>query len=173
MPLGDLSTGVGPDNDQLTIVPPPADGSFVAAVLDLGQYRTGHFMLDVADAAGDEIIDILYAEALDKGDRTSFPLIVGEMNRREGCEEATASRYRFVPPGGEGTLQLPTGTTCVVSYSATALRVPTTDVNAGAPNVQTNQVASSTATTPWQRPSSTRSRVTKRRSLNFARSITA
>src|SRR5204863_346322 len=60
----------------------------------------------------------------------------------------TASRYRFVPPLGEGTLQLPTGTTCVVTYTATTRRVPTTDVNAGAPNVQTNQVASSTATGP-------------------------
>src|SRR5947209_9131286 len=59
-----------------------------------------------------------------------------------------ASRYRFVPPLGEGTLQLPTGTTCVVTYTATTRRVPTTDVNAGAPNVQTNQVASSTATGP-------------------------
>ena len=59
----------------------------------------------------------------------------------------TASRYRFVPPGGEGTLLLATGEVCVVSFTATTLRVPTIDVDP-APGVQTFPTASSTATGP-------------------------
>ena len=59
----------------------------------------------------------------------------------------TATRYRFVPPGGEGTLLLPTGEVCVVSFTATTLRVPTFDVDP-APGVQTFPVASSTAMGP-------------------------
>ncbi|MEA2828230.1 MAG: hypothetical protein QOG43_2669 [Actinomycetota bacterium] len=56
----------------------------------------------------------------------------------------TASRYRFIPPGGEGTLQLATGQTCAVSFTATTLRVPTIDANTGLAGVQTNQVVSAT-----------------------------
>jgi hypothetical protein len=70
---------------------------------------------------------------------------------------ATATRYRFIPPGGEGTLQLraevnvdgiANGETCNVRFSITALRVPTNDVNPGEAGVQTHQVASSTAIRP-------------------------
>ncbi len=48
------------DDPRVTIVPPPADGHFVMAVLDLGQLRPGHLVLDIDDANGDEIIDVLY-----------------------------------------------------------------------------------------------------------------
>src|SRR5262249_27245526 len=60
-------------SEATTTIKPPADGEFAAVVLDLGQYRTGHLQLDIAQAAGDEIIDIIYAEDLDKN---KFPLIV-------------------------------------------------------------------------------------------------
>lgn len=50
--------------------------------------------------------------------------------------------FGFVPPGGEGTLQLATGETCVVTFTVTTLRVPTKDADSfGAPGVQTLQVA--------------------------------
>ena len=81
-------------DESVTTINPPADGEFVAAVLDLGQYRTGHLQLDIADAAGDEIIDILYAEELDR--KTGFVQIVGD-GTGVGCEEATADRYRCRP----------------------------------------------------------------------------
>jgi alpha-L-rhamnosidase len=77
-------------NDGMTTLPPPADGDFVMAVLDLETYRTGHIHLDIAEAAGDEIIDILYSEDLD---RSQGPLIVGT-GTPQGSEEATADRYR-------------------------------------------------------------------------------
>ena len=32
----------------------------------LGTYRTGHLILDIAQAAGDEIIDVIFSEDLDK-----------------------------------------------------------------------------------------------------------
>jgi len=53
---------------------------------------------------------------------------------------ATATSYRFVPPGGEGTLTL-TAAGCTVSFTGTTLRVPTVDVNSGVPGVQTAQLA--------------------------------
>jgi len=81
-------------NDALTTINPPPDGEFVCAVLDLGNYRTGHFQIDIAEAAGDEIIDILYAEEMDK--KTGFVQIVGD-GTGVGCEEATADRYRCRP----------------------------------------------------------------------------
>jgi hypothetical protein len=37
-------------DDRVATIPPPPDGHFVAFVLDLGTYRTGHFVLDIADA---------------------------------------------------------------------------------------------------------------------------
>jgi hypothetical protein len=79
------------DHESLTTIHPPDDGEFVMAVLDLGQYRTGHTLIDIADAAGDEIIDFIYSEALDKSE---FPLILPPTT---GCEEATADRYRCRP----------------------------------------------------------------------------
>lgn len=82
------------DSDEVTVVAPPGDGQFVMTVLDLGQYRTGHIMLDIAEAAGDEIIDILYSEAVDK---SNAPLLAGPNGKIEICEEATADRYRCRP----------------------------------------------------------------------------
>ena len=77
------------DPNPATVLPPP-EGHFVMAVLDLAQIRAGHLILDIADAAGDEIIDILYTEEVDK---TSAPAIVPAGI----SEEATADRYRCRP----------------------------------------------------------------------------
>lgn len=76
------------DDAAVSTVAPPAAGSYVSVVLDLGQYRTGHLMLDIVDAAGDEIIDLIYAEEIEK---SGFPLLAPESSH---CEEATADRYR-------------------------------------------------------------------------------
>lgn len=54
------------DDDQSTTLAPPPDGQFHMVVLDLGTIRTAHLILDLADAAGDEIIDVLYSDRLDK-----------------------------------------------------------------------------------------------------------
>jgi len=81
-------------SDAVTTIKPPSDGEFVAAVLDLGQYRTGHFQLDIAQAAGDEIIDTIYAEVLDKKE---FVQIVGADPESVGSHVATADRYRCRP----------------------------------------------------------------------------
>jgi hypothetical protein len=56
--------------------------------------------------------------------------------------------FRFVPPGGEGTLQLGASEFCVVDFVATPLRAPTVDTNPTQPGVQTNQVASVTPQAP-------------------------
>jgi hypothetical protein len=61
---------------------------------------------------------------------------------------ALAVRWRFVPPAGEGTLILATSEVCAVSFTATTLRVPTFDVQAGMPGVQTNHA---TGVTPIPR----------------------
>ena len=81
------------DDAELTTLLPPPEGSFLMAVLDLGQTRTGHIRLDIAEAAGDEIIDILYTEMLDK---TGAPALLG-LPTISICEEATADRYRCRP----------------------------------------------------------------------------
>ncbi len=78
------------DDGDLTTVPAPADGQFAMVVLDLGQIRTGHLMLDIAEAAGDEIIDAIFTEEIDK---SSAPFVV----QSSICEEATANRYRCRP----------------------------------------------------------------------------
>ncbi len=75
------------DDDQPGILAPPADGEFHMAVLDLGQARTAHIVLDVMEAAGDEIIDILYTSALD---RNQSPLV-------DETGPALADRYRCRP----------------------------------------------------------------------------
>jgi alpha-L-rhamnosidase len=79
------------DDAAVTTVPPPADGEFVMVLLDVGAYRTGHVVLDIAEAAGDEIIDIIYTEQLEKGEAPKFVPVGGV------CEEATATRYRCRP----------------------------------------------------------------------------
>lgn len=88
----DNPTGMFQENDITTVNPRP-DGTSPIAVLDLGHERTGHIILDIADANGDEIIDILYTEALDKNDA---PQLIG-CSRPTFCEEATADRYRCRP----------------------------------------------------------------------------
>jgi hypothetical protein len=50
----------------------------------------GHCILDIADAAGDEIIDILYSDEVDKG---GAPVLTGEANAKNS-ESAMADRYR-------------------------------------------------------------------------------
>src|SRR5262249_42267064 len=62
------------DDNDATTVAPPTDSEFIAAVLDLGIYRTGHFILDIAEAIGDEIIDVIFSEDLDK---SGGPLLHG------------------------------------------------------------------------------------------------
>jgi len=79
------------DDDALTIVKPPAEGGFVMVVLDLGRVRAGHLSLDIAEAAGDEIIDIIYTEELD---RSGIPSLAA---RTEGESPAPADRYRCRP----------------------------------------------------------------------------
>lgn len=81
------------DDAEVTVVPAAQDGTFSMVVLDLGQNRTGHIMLDIAEAGGDEIIDILYTES---ADRSGAPAILGTA-KPAGCEEALADRYRCRP----------------------------------------------------------------------------
>jgi len=80
------------DDDQAGAVVPPADGQFHMAVLDLGQVRIGHVILDIMEAAGDEIIDVIYSTRLDK---SQAPL----MELEEGAERwgGLADRYRCRP----------------------------------------------------------------------------
>lgn len=80
-------------NEEPSVIPAPPDGEYLMVVLDLGVYRTGHVCLDIAEAAGDEIIDILYSETVNE--RTKFPTILGVAGEpRVGCEEAMGDRYR-------------------------------------------------------------------------------
>jgi hypothetical protein len=80
------------DDDDATIVPVPPEGQFIAVTLDLGTYRTGHIVLDIAEAAGDEFVDVLFCEEIEK---SQLPLLVpiAEAN----CNEAQAIRYRCRP----------------------------------------------------------------------------
>jgi hypothetical protein len=75
------------EDDAVTIIPPPEVGTFVAVVLETRGYCTGHFILDIADAAGGEIVDIVYNEAINKDGWLHFNSIIGG-----GAQ--TASRYR-------------------------------------------------------------------------------
>jgi hypothetical protein len=82
-------------DESTATISPRSEGEFVAVVLDSGSYRTGHLQLDIAQAAGDEIIDILYAEELDKN---KFPLIVGTSAETASSSQiCTADRYRCRP----------------------------------------------------------------------------
>ena len=79
------------DDDTAATVPAPPDGHFTAVVLDLNAYRTGHLVLDVADAAGDEIIDVVYTESLaPRGGWLHFSTGVGG-------GATCATRYRCKP----------------------------------------------------------------------------
>lgn len=78
------------DDDTVTTVQEPADSEFVMAVLDLETCRTGHLILDIAEAAGNEIIDIIYTEDIDK---TGGPNLVVSKDP----SEAMADRYRCRP----------------------------------------------------------------------------
>jgi hypothetical protein len=82
------------EDTDTTAIAPASDSNFIAAVLDLGTYRTGHFSLDIAEAAGDEIIDVIFSEDLDKN---QFPLLLGTVEEPTVCQEATALRYRCRP----------------------------------------------------------------------------
>jgi alpha-L-rhamnosidase len=75
------------DDDQSATLPPPADGHFHMLVLDQGMVRTGHVIVDFSDAAGDEIIDVLYSDQLDK---TSTPPLAAS-------HLSLADRYRTRP----------------------------------------------------------------------------
>ncbi len=80
------------DDDAVTEVAPPPEGEFVAVTLDLGTYRTGHLVLEVDDAAGDEFVDVLFTEAVDKA---GLPLLLGM--KGSGSREAQGLRYRCRP----------------------------------------------------------------------------
>jgi alpha-L-rhamnosidase len=77
--------------EECTIVPPPPEGEFIAATLDLGTYRTGHVVLDIADAAGDEFIDILFCEEIEK---SQLPMLI---QQQSSSKEAQSLRYRCRP----------------------------------------------------------------------------
>jgi alpha-L-rhamnosidase len=76
--------------DEVTVVNPPKEGEFVAATLDLGTYRTGHIVLEIADAAGDEIVDVLLCEEIEK---SQLPMVL----KNTGSQEAQSLRYRCRP----------------------------------------------------------------------------
>jgi hypothetical protein len=76
------------DDDSVAAVEEPDDNEFVMVVLDLETYRTGHLILDIAEAAGGEIIDIIYTEEIDKTGAPSF------QNAPDGLYYAVADRYR-------------------------------------------------------------------------------
>jgi hypothetical protein len=82
------------DDAEATVVAPPTDSDFIAAVLDLGTYRTGHLILDIAEATGDEIIDVIFSEDVDK---TGFATLRGTPEDDSISQEATALRYRCRP----------------------------------------------------------------------------
>lgn len=75
------------DDDKPSTLPPPPDGHFHLAIFDLGLVRTAHMILDIAQAAGDEIIDVLYLQDLDK---SGAPVI-------SPGDDAPADRYRCRP----------------------------------------------------------------------------
>jgi hypothetical protein len=65
VPLDNVDTFTRDDDLSATLQPPP-DGQFHIAVLDLGRVRVAHMIIEIGEAAGDEIIDVLYLNAVDK-----------------------------------------------------------------------------------------------------------
>ena len=63
-------------------------------------------------------------------------------------DPTTATTYRFVPPGGEGSLTMAPGESCVVTFTFDTLRVPTNDALPD-PGVQTFHTS---GVTPIQQP---------------------
>ena len=79
------------DDDAVTEIAPPPEGEFVAVAVDLGTYRTGHLILEIDDAAGDEFVDVLFAEHLE---RSGLPTLIPT---DENSRESRALRYRCRP----------------------------------------------------------------------------
>ena len=80
------------DDDAVAEVAAPPEGEFVAVTVELSKYRTGHLILDIEDAAGDEFVDVLFCEQLEG--KTGLPsLIPVDGNSRE----SRALRYRCRP----------------------------------------------------------------------------
>ena len=79
------------DDDAVAEVAPPPEGEFVAVVLELSVYRTGHLILEIDDAAGDEIVDVIFGEVLE---RSGLPLIVPTTS---SSRESQSLRYRCRP----------------------------------------------------------------------------
>ena len=79
------------DDDATADVVPPDEGEFVAVVLDLGTYRTGHVIVDIDDAAGDEFVDVLFGDHLEK---SGLPYLIPV---DDNSRESRAVRYRCRP----------------------------------------------------------------------------
>ncbi len=80
------------DDGEVTTIALSTESEFVMLVLDLGTYRTGHIVLDIAEAAGGEIVDVIFSDEVDK---TGAPLLLpGAAGEQKICEEAPAFRYR-------------------------------------------------------------------------------
>lgn len=87
------------DDDGTTLVKPAPDGQFTALLLETEGYRTGHLILDIASAAGGEIIDFVYNEAIaGKHDWLSFNSVIGgggQTGSRYRCREGSQSWESF------------------------------------------------------------------------------
>ena len=79
------------DDAECAVIDPPEEGRFAAITLSLATYRTGHLVLEIDDAAGDEIIDVLFSEEIEK---SQLPLL---MPIGSNSQEAQAVRYRCRP----------------------------------------------------------------------------
>lgn len=75
------------NDDRAATLPPPPDGHFHVAVLDLGRVHTAHIVLDISAAHGDEIVDVLYPRDVDK---SGAPVLAAG-------DTALADRYRCRP----------------------------------------------------------------------------
>ena len=80
------------DDDATTEVAPPPEGEFVAVTVELDRYRTGHLVLEIDDAAGDEFVDVLFGEQLDG--RSGLPVLIPTTSP---SRESQSLRYRCRP----------------------------------------------------------------------------